>query len=221
MARKHAEEYFYEHLRAIAPGTRNIEIYKETFNNMTDEEFHNVYLRVKSGKLILPVYFENFEDQVDLDRVMALGEKMGYNWYQRLRLTDHHTGDVDLTPKKYPVMMLFGRRQIQHLRDKIAAPSTDEHTNHLTGQATGKSKGASITAPELQSLDDRDLPNVIEDLVKNRGGDAEAYLETVRSLEETGEVSLEATRALGSKPKVSETLHALLLGLQLDSTVGK
>ena len=220
MARKDAEEGFLSYLDELAPGTQNRIIYEDIFKSLSDKDFHKLYLRIRDEEFILPVYFENMNDEVDIERVMDIGERLGYNWFQRLRVTDHITGDVDLTPKEYPVFYLFGRRQIQHLRDKIALPSTDAKRNHLTGQATGESKGASITAPELQVLDDKGLSFTIEEMIKNRGGDDEAYLETLRSLEETGKTSLQATRNLGSKPQASETLRALFLSILLDNTVG-
>lgn len=217
MARKEAQEFYLDFVKRMAPKSNNYELYKETFAKMTNADFDTMMTKIKEG-FTLPIFYRNMSaNKADVDRIMEIGEELGVEWFQHLLLTDHLTGEVNKTPFKYLVLSLTGRRQIQHLRDKISLPTTDKKVDHLTGQATGESKGASITAPELQVLDDKGLERSVFELAKARGGDKEAYSSMMDQLDNTGGFSLAPIEMLGSRPQATITLRKLLLAGHLDS----
>lgn len=220
MSRKDAENVWLDYVKKVAGKTNNVELYKELFEKMSDNEFDSLMTRAESGGFILPLYFENLgNDSPDVEKMLDLGESLGVKWFQKLTLTDHITGEAYKTPIEYLVIDLPVRRQVQHLRDKISLPASDKKRDHLTNQATGESKGASVSSPELQILADKGLLNSAEELVNARGGNEEAYRTMMDSISETGTFSLESLKDLGGKPQAVDTLKALLLGLNIKSTL--
>lgn len=218
MARKDAEAFYLDFVKRMAPKSNNYELYKETFARMTNADFERMVVNIRNG-FILPIFYRNMSaNKADVDAIMAIGEELGIEWFQHLLLTDHLTGEVNKTPYKYLILKLTGRRQIQHLRDKISIPTNDRKIDHLTGQATGESKGASITAPELQVLDDKGLERSVFELAKARGGDKDAYDSLQQQIADTGGFSLSPIESLGSRPQATITLRKLLLAGHLDSS---
>lgn len=220
MARKDAEKVWLDYVKAMAGKTNNVALYEELFESLTNAEFDQLMKRAEEEDFILPLYFENLDkDTPTAEFMMDVGTKMGVKWFQRLELTDHITGEKYVTPQEYLIMQLPVRRQVQHLQDKISIPTSDKKRSHLTNQATGESKGSSVTAPELQILADKGLTTVAEELVNGRGGNDKAYRFIMDSINQTGTFNIEAMKDVGGKPKAVTTLKALLLGLNIKSTL--
>lgn len=218
--RKAAEEAVYEFLEGVLPGSKNSEIYKKFFSNMDDEAFHNWIQDLKERKSFIPVIApEGDPVKLTFSRNLQLAEKWGHNFYQRVWMTDPHTGIKYLTNNPYLIMLLPLKRQAQFLIEKISIPEDNYSINNLTGQPTGKSKGSTISNPELQILNALKLDNCTIELIKMRGGDLIAFNAMNNQIYETGSASLEAIDALGTNVKVVQTLSTILTAMHLSNTL--
>lgn len=201
--------------------TKNSLLYQDLFSKITDDEFHSFMLRIREKDFVFPILVPNMdENRIDPDAVMALGRKYGVEFHQQLILVDPITDEVYKTAVKHLVVDLPVRRQSQHLEKKISTNENNRKVDILTGQATGDSKSASISQPELSALLSKGNINSAIELVKVRGGDKKAYDLMNKQLRETGGFSLETIIDLNTRPKVTETLKMILLaGCHIDSTL--
>lgn len=214
--RKKAEKFFLEYIGRIMPGTNNRKLYEEMFALMTDAQHEALVNRIVDEGYILPVFAYNMEGEPLNDtEIMEIGEELGVQFFQHLILTDPITGKTYKTPIKYLVLDLPVRRQSQHLDKKISLPDNNNVVDRMTGQATGESKGASISLPELMVLNAKGFESPILEMIKVRGGDKKAYDSMEDQIANTGGYSLKPIEELGSRPKATETLAALLQGMHI------
>lgn len=222
--RKAAEAWFLtfiKELEAIIGTSNNSKLYAEFLGAMSDKSFDKMMHSIRAGDLTLPFFSENMGDgTVPSRKVRDYAEKkLGVEWFQRLTITDAVTGDTHITPVSYLVMDLPVRRLAQHIFKKISLPESTKIVDHLSGQATGASKGSTVSFPELGVLNDRGLHNTITELVKARGGDEIAFNAMMEQVENNGGFSVKAIEELGSQPKAVETLQLLLLACHIDSNL--
>lgn len=218
-------------LNDLLPGTKTVDAYVNTINKMTDKELEAFIVALENGvsdnpdprkpmaliSLIAPNLVKG--PQLDVDRNLKLAEKMGYNFFEQLWLTDPTTGLTTLTNKKYLCMHLPVRRQAQTLDHKISVAADDTKVDDLTGQVTGESKGSGISYPEIQMLEAQGLPNTINELIRARGGDEEAWRIMKRQIIESGEFNNEVLDNVDTRAKVNKTLHHILSGMHIRNNV--
>lgn len=217
--RKKAMAGLEKNLRECAPGNKSVDMLLEYLNNLSDKAFKDYVERLKMGDII-PLQAENMTDQVvDTDKMMKVGKKLGVKFHQRITMIDNITGEVTLTPDEHRVLLLPVRRLVQHLTKKKSIAADSKHTDHLSGQATGESKGASVSAPELFILAAGNYENAAVELTSVMGGDAKAYRYMNKSINETGSFSLKAVEQLNSNTKASETLSVLLFSRHLENNL--
>lgn len=198
----------------------NVPLYEEVLAGFKEEDYLRLAERWKEGKFYFPIIVENMgKEIIDEHKVMKVGESIGVEYFQHCRLTDPETGEEYVTPIKYLVLDIPGRRLIQHISDKMSTAENNRVTDHLAGQATGVSKASSISSPELNVMNAKGLTYGPLEMMKVRGGDAAAFDAALRSIEETGSFSMDAVSQLGTKPKVVESLHELLLGTGIDTNL--
>lgn len=218
-----ARSYFMELIKDMLPNdTRNKSLYIDMFDSFSIDDYETLATRIELHGFSLPIFVKNMEtseDNGNFDRFVKAGEKRGLEFYERLILTDHVTGMEFMTPQKYLIITLSARRQIQHLLKKIALPENDAVKDQLTGQVTGKSKGASITAPEMNSLEAKGHIEGIIELAKVRGGDRVAASSMKDQIATTGGFSLSPIMDEKTQVKAVTTLKHILLGMHLDSTI--
>ena len=216
-----AEKAILKHIGNLDSGTRNQEIYKALFARLSDKDFEEWMTALEQGDEYLAFFMPPGQDEVlSTERAKAVGEQLGVKFFQRIRMTDPSTGEVFTTPIEYLILHFAVRRQNQHLIKKQSFAEHDRSIDHLTGQVTGDSKGGKVSLPELLQLEGKGFENAILELIKARGGDAEAATAMYESVRETGGFSMEALRALDSKPTATKVLSALLLSAHLDNTIG-
>lgn len=208
--RKAATAEILRVVEKILPGGGNKEIYEEMLGKMTNAQFDDYMAKLDSGEETLPLTVPNLsKKRLSVERNLKVGKELGHDFFQRLWLTDPNTGTTYLTPIPYLVVDLPLRRQAQLLNKKISISEDAAHSDVLTGQATGPSKGASLSFPELQTLHAQGLDKTIEELIKFRGGDEVAFRAMDNELVQRGSVSLDAIRT-NSRVKSTETLATLL-----------
>lgn len=216
--RKAAEAVVLKWVGKIDPSGKNTKMYEDMFATMTDAQFDNWMTAIEQGKDYVSVIADNNTgSRITTDNNLKVAKEMGVHLFQRLWLTDSVTGVKYLTPVRYLVLDLPVRRQIQTLVNKVSIPEDNKHIDELTNQPTGPSKGSAISFPELQVLYAQGLDASIQELVKFRGGDEKGMAAMDKSIIETGGVSLEALRQLGTRAKATETLSVLLKGMHFDN----
>ena len=220
--RKAAEAAVYEFLEGVLPNSNNTEIYKSFFSTLDDEGFKNWINDLKERKTFIVIIApEGAKTVLTFSRNLKLAEKWGHKFYQRIWLTDPHSGAKYLSNNPYIIMRLPLKRQAQFLIEKIAIPEDNYSVNNLTGQPTGKSKGSTISNPELQILNALQLDKSAIEMIKMRGGDLIAFNAMNNQIYETGTSSIEAIDSLGTSVKAVQSLSTILTAMHLSNTLTK
>lgn len=218
--RKAATKVLLEYIEKILPGGENVEIYKSQLDKMSDAQFDAYMAKLESGEETLFIVAPNLSKaRLSVERNLDIAKELGHNFFERLWLTDPHTDTTYLTPIPYLVVDLPLRRQAQLLNKKISIPDNNDHIDELTGQATGPSKGSKLSFPELQTLYAQGLDRTIEEMIKFRGGDSEAFRQMNVDMVDKGSVSLDALLSKGTRVKSTETLNILLKSMHLDNNL--
>lgn len=190
----------------------------ETLEAMSEKEFEALMEKAAEGKWTPRVMFPAFgEDDLDMDIMLDFAKKHKIAVLEHLIIEDHKTGELYKTPHEYLVLPSLVRRMEQHLSHKKSLPDNTKIIDHLSGQTTGDSKGASMSQPEALILDSKGLNNTLFEILKVRGGDATAYRAMMSMVTDTGGYSLAPILDLNSTPQVIETLSAILNGMHLSN----
>ncbi|BEG72419.1 hypothetical protein [Pseudomonas phage vB_PaeM_PS119XW] len=209
--------YFIDMFR---PGSENVKIYQELFDRYSDEEFFEWMERLEAGE-VLALYAPNLEEPtLSIAQNYKVADALGFELFQHLILTDPGTGQVYKTQNKHLVGMVPLRRQVQMLAKKASIPGSNTVVDERSGQATGDSKGARLSAPEIQVNASKGLNNMVLELIKFRGGDEKAYNAMNRSIIETGEASLDSIMAeTPSQVKSNKTMSVYLKAMHLQNNL--
>lgn len=206
-------------IEKILPGSGNKEIYEKMLGGMTNAQFDEYMGKLERGEEILPMTVPNLsKKRLSVERNLKIGKELGHEFFQRLWLTEPSSGTTYLTPIPYLVVDLPLRRQAQVLNKKISLPESSSESDVLTGQATGPAKGASLSFPELQALHAQGLDRTIEELIKFRGGDEQAFRALKEEMINKGSVSLDSIKT-NSRVKSTETLATFLKAAHLDNNL--
>lgn len=205
----------------FVPGSNNRDIYETRLSKMSDREFESFMTRLESGDETVSLFVPNLsEHKLDIRRNFEVAEELGHEFFQHLYLTDSQTGQVVKTPVKHLMVVLPLRRQAQMLYEKISIPEHNQAVDERSGQATGPSRGASISYPELQVNAAKGLDNMVLELIKFRGGDTKSFNAMNRSILETGGASMDAIGAqVPSTVKSTQTLDVMLKAMHLNSNL--
>lgn len=219
--RKEATAELLYFIERLAPDSGNRGIYEKRLKKMTDSEFAAFMERLYTEEETLALFIANLgESSVDVEQMFDVAKEVGHEFFQRVWITDPETGQVKLTPIPHMVVHLPLRRQAQMLYKKVSIPESNRVVDERSGQATGESKGARVSYPELQVNAAKGLDNSILEMIKFRGGDERSYTAMNRSIMETGEASLESIHALEpSAVKANQTLRAYLRGMHLKANL--
>lgn len=217
MSRKAAEKDALYFIDMFLPGSENKKILADMFKRMSDQEFAEWIDNLESGKEYVNLFAPNLAKvTLSIERNYKVAEALGFELFQQLRLTDQSTGQVYLTPNKHLIGMLPLRRQVQMLAKKRSIPGSSHVVDERSGQASGDSKGSRLSGPEIQVNVSKGLNQSVLELVKFRGGDAEAYNQMNRQIMETGEASLSSIMAENpSNVKSNKTLSVYLSAMML------
>lgn len=199
-------------------GNENAELYKKRLDAMSDKEFDAFMGRLEREEEVLSLYIPTGSNSgFSYERLNALADTIGYEFFQHLYLTDAATGQTYRTPNKHLVLSLPVRRQVQMLSKKANNPENNAIVDERSGQPANESKGASVSLAELQILAARGLDDSIKELIKVRGGDTKAYQSIEREISEFGEGNLARVDELNSKPESVNTLSAYLTAAGLSN----
>lgn len=221
MSRALAEQELLYFIDRFCPGSPNREVYATRLKEMSDDQFAEWMDNLAVDKETLSLYVPNLgKFKLNIDRNFEIAEELGYDFFQHLHLTDHHTGQITQTVAKHLVILVPFRRQAQMLYKKMSIPETNTQVDERSGQATGASKGSRLSYPELQVNAAKGLDASVTELIKFRGGDEKAYNAMNRSILETGEASMDAIMATTpSKVKATQTLAVFLKSMHISSNL--
>lgn len=220
--RKEAEAFILTQIGKFIPKSENADMYRKYLSGMNDKQFEAFIDRLESGEEILSIVTANLaKEKLQVQNLLDMGKALGHEFFERLWLTDPVTGTKYLTPKKYLVMDLVLRRQIQLLVKKMSVAKDSKHTDVLTAQATGVSRGSKLSFPELQILYAQGMEKSILEFIKFRGGDTQAFNAMNRSIIDTGGFRQDSVAHLNSKVKSTVTLGVIFDAMHLANTVSK
>lgn len=220
--RQEATEEILYLIDRFGAGPGNREAYEEYLGRMSDKEFEAYIERLENEEETLALWSPNLtEHKLSLERNMEIAEELGHEFFHHLRLTDQDTGKITITPIKHMVTDQMLRRQAQMLYKKKNIPDHNKSVDERSGQATGDSKGASISYPELMvNAAKGGLDNMLIEMIKGRGGDVNMFNAMNRSIHDTGGASLEAIRSRGpTTVKANDTLEVFFKAMMLDINV--
>lgn len=219
--RKAAEKEALYFINKFIPGSANGKVYEELFEKMTDAEFEEWVKHLEDGTEIMALYAPNLQDEtLQMTRIYEVADELEFELFQHLTLTDQQTGQVYRTANKHMVGIVPFRRQVQMLVKKASIPSSNHVIDQRTGQPTGDSKGARLSAPELQVNASKGLHSMLIELIKGRGGDEATYLAMNRSIIETGQASMNSIMSeFDSNVKSTKTFSVYLKAQHLDNNL--
>lgn len=187
-----AEAKIIKYIEKMHPGSPNTKMYKDRFAAMDDKEFHQFMCDLRDKKVHLRIIVPNFSASgFDLKNLYAVSRELGAEPYQRVWIPAKNGVRSYLTPNAYFVGYMPLGRQAQFLEKKISIPKDDRVIDQITGQATGDSKGAKVSAPEAHCMIAMNLENNLVEMMKVKGGDAGAYSAANAYIDRTGEFSIE------------------------------
>ena len=144
---------------------------------------------------------------------------MGVDFFQRISQVDPETGKRYSGTRKYLVIHLPVRRQIQMISDKISVQEGSGKRDALSGQITQGTRGSSLSYPETLVLYSQGLDKSITELVKARGGDETASRMLNEEILSTGNASLSNIQKLPTRAKSSETLSTILTAMHIKNNL--
>lgn len=218
--RKKATEWFIEKISKLNPNSPNVKMYVDFFASLSDKEFDQLMNKMEKGDIILPYFVSNLaEEVIKMQKILALGDELGIEFFQRVWINDPVSNTKYLTPEKYLLIDIPIRRQQQHLVKGKSLVENSKYTDPTTGQATGPSRTSRVSLPEVMVLESAGHLSALEEMMKVRGGDSKAFREARRLTIEQGGYNLAAIEQLDSRPTSTETLRAFFFGMHINNNL--
>ena len=219
--RKAAEAEILKWVSKLDPTGVNAKMYKEEiFPALTNEAFDKWMNMINEGKDYIFLNIPNLTgSKVSVANNLKVAAEMGVKLFQRIIQTDPVTGKRYMGVKKYLIIDLPVRRQIQMISNKISVQDADVKYNDLTGQVSGSNKGASISYPETLVLYSQGLDASVTEFLKVRGGDMKASRVITDTIINQGEASLGLVDNLGTRAKSSDTLSTYLKAMHISNNI--
>lgn len=215
-----ATAVLYKYIAQIVPGGDNLKLYKAKFDAMTDKEFDDFIEGYIPGRTRLVVVSPNgTTNRIDIATNLRIAQELGNKLFQKVWIPARNGARSYLTPNPYLIVYLPNRRQAQMLAKKISLAEDINSTDAVTGQVTGKSKGAKISLPEVKVLASMGLDNSLLETLKFRGGDEGGQRALLTMLDRTGQVRLKDVEGYATGVKSTMAMNAYLKACHLSSTL--
>lgn len=217
--RKAFQDNVIDVIERMVPGGGNKGFYENFFASMNDEEFHKWVLSLEAKEARLSAICPNFgKGNMTIKNNIKIMRELGFEPYQRLWIPADG-GTREYLSQPFLIGYAPLTRQAQFLSKKISIPKNKTKVDEITGQPTGESKGAKISAPEAQLLDAMGLNNTLMELSKGRGGDEGMYRAMSAYVSKTGKVSLASVMPYSTGVKSTNALDHYLKGSMIGSTL--
>ena len=216
--RKRIIAHIVKVMDTLDPSGDNGRRYQNLLGKMSDNDFIRFMTDLSKGAIAINIIMPNMKKSLKIHDLIRGLSVVDLNVYHKLWLTDVTTGRKYLTNEKYLVLQLPIRRAQQEVDKKLSVPSRDQRIDALTGQVSGPDRACALSAPEIQSLNTRGLEATLNELVRVRGGDINAYGDFKRQLEETGGAELNALDPR-TRTRSSVIAKVLLTALLFDNNL--
>lgn len=219
--RKKTEDFILTYIDKILPGSPNRTLYENYFRTLSDTEFEQFIMDLDSGKRQLFITAPNFSPfKLSVENNIKIAKELNHDYFHQLWISETAECPRYLTPIKYFVVDLPGRRASQSLVKKISIQETDKTVDILSGQPTGDSrKGAKISFPELQVMAAMGLDNTVIELMKYRGGDLKGRNAFNAMIDRHGVANLEVLSNYASGVESVKSLKVFLTCAHLKNTL--
>lgn len=213
-------DFIVKHVNMIDKSGEAGERYQKYLTAMSLSDFHAYMTDLKEGNDILYVNVPNLKKRhVTLENNLKVAKEIGVEFFQRLKIVDPISGKTHLTPRKYLILHLPVRRQIQTIKSGLSYAVDNSKIDPSTGQVVGDSRSAALSTPEALILYSKGMNKAITELVKVRGGDVQAQRWAYRSMYETGSFTIQGAQELGTRAVSSETLSTYLKAMHVDNNI--
>lgn len=218
--RKAAETVILKVIQEIDPSGYNTEKYKEIFKEMNNTEFDSYMKAIEKGEKQLVIFVPpSNKTKITIENNLNVGKKYGVKFFHKLTVNDPVTSSVYQNPIEYMILDLPVRRQSQNLIKKTSIPPNNRSIDMTTYQPTGNSKGAKVSAPELQILNAMQLDNSLMELIKFRGGDKGGFNAYNAMMLRYGSVNLASIKPYATGVESTRTLKTYLAAMHLKATL--
>jgi hypothetical protein len=205
---KDVQQWITNFVESILPGGGNKEMYEALFKNMTEKDFKE-YMRVVEERGYLDIIVPNMtKAKLSTERNIEIAKKLGHNFFERLIMKEKDRSYMSSV--EYMILQLPVRRQSQHSIKGISTSEDNRQLDQLSGQATGDSKGARISYPEMQILYGMGLSTSLVELLKTRGGDIGMFNAARAMASKTGAISMAAIADRATGVESTKALHTFL-----------
>jgi hypothetical protein len=217
--RKVAEKILFADYALYDPQGENLKRYATYVAGMNDGQFDAFINRLGSGEEFLYLKVPNFKGRsLTFERILEIGDIVGYKFFQRIWITDRATGVTMLSNHEYMIVVLPNRRQSQSLMGKMSVAKDNSHVDTLTDQPTNESKTSSLSFVETQVLSNQGVDRPLEELMRVRGGNLKALARFEQQFLEKGSASLDAPGMEVGKVKSVQNTSIYLKAMHLDNT---
>ena len=218
MSRKAVEKAVLDFMGSWEGGRYMVDKYKKRFSELSDAQFADWVEDLRTGRDFLRAVMPNFDSKrLSVEDNVKAAEVIGHSFLERIWMTDSSTGTEYLTNPEYLTMHLPLRGQLQLLFKKISIPKNNKARDVLSGQATGPSKGGSLSLPESQVLYSQKLEETLKEALKARGGDETTMQAFDRQIIETGEGDLDLAMKAGGLVPANVTTSMYLKAMHIDN----
>lgn len=220
--RKAAEKVLMQDMALYDKTGENVKNYAQYLAAQNDAQFDALINRYESGEEFIQMKVPNFKGKdLTFEEILAIGDKVGYKFFERIWITDRATGITMLSPHEYMVIVSPLRRQSQSLMGKMSTAEDNSHIDTLTDQPTGESKTSSLSFVETQVVSNQGIKKPLEELLRVRGGNLKALARFEQQFLEQGSGSLDAPGMEVGKVKAIQTSAIYLRAMHLDNNFDK
>ena len=216
--RKKVEEYILTWIKKITQDENNVNLYKDLFKSMNNEEFDKFMESLKNGRILQIIVppDSKTDRNIDVKRNIKLGKELGVEFYQHLIYGPGGGFPTKVkTPIKFIVVDSPLRRLRQTVEKGISVSKDIKHIDILTGQVVGESQASKITLPELQLLNGMGVKDILVEFLKFRGGDLGANRAMMNYLMRYGTASMNVLKAYAEGVVSTKTLKAYFNAIHL------
>lgn len=195
--RKKYEKQIFELMNDIDSTGYNAQVYKDSFEKMSDKQFIDLMKRmISQDDLNLSVDINESEKdpskRIDLQKIEAIAKK------HNVRLTEYvffpfrnPKGKPMCSLTRVPVVYTQIKRFFQQmLIHKNSLSNNNERINPVTGQVIDDDKTASTTNVQTYALSVTNQKNALKEFLGPRADDHVSKQQMLARIEQTGEVNL-------------------------------
>ena len=216
--RKKVEEYILTWIKKITQDEDNVNLYKNLFKSMNNEEFDKFMESLKEGRILQIIVppDSKVDKKINVKHNMKLAKELGVEFYQHLTYGPGGSYPTKIrTPIKFLVLDSPFRRLRQTVEKGVSVSKNIKHIDMLTGQVTGDSQASKITLPELQLLNGMGVKDILVEFLKFRGGDLGANRAMNNYLMHYGQASMNVLKAYAEGVVSTKTLKAYFNAIHL------